>query len=181
MPKNSSTESGAARVNYILIGMPASGKSSLGRRLAKQLNLRFIDTDNLLQTETGHGPSGLNAAMSFEEFIRTEEQTVLKLEGKGMVIATGGSVVYGKKAMQHLKQLGTVIYLEDSLYKIRQRVGGLAERGVILRPGQSFESLYHERTRLYRRYADVIFNNRRLNPNQAAKLLGNLLHFIDQG
>ncbi len=165
--------------NYILIGMPASGKSSLGRRIAKQLGLRFVDTDELLKTETGQGPSGLNAKMSFKDFIRTEEETVLKLSGRGMVIATGGSVVYGSRAMQHLKHMGTVIYLEDSLHKIRQRVGGLEERGVILRPGQSFESLYNERTRLYRRYADIIFNNRRFNPGQAARILGNLIQFID--
>lgn len=165
--------------NYILIGMPASGKSSLGRRLAKHLGLRFVDTDELLKQETGLGPGGLFADKSFEESIRLEEQTVLQLSGQGMVIATGGSVVYGKNAMRHLQKMGTVIYLDDSLHKIKQRVGGLEERGVILRPGQSFDSLYYERSRLYRLYADITFNNRRLSPARAARLLSYLLRFIE--
>ncbi len=165
--------------NFILIGMPASGKSSLGRRLAKHLGLRFVDTDELLKRETGQTPGSLFSDKSFEESVRIEEEMILQLRGQGMIIATGGSVVYGKMAMLHLQKMGTVIYLDDSLHKIRQRVGGLKERGVILRPGQSFEALYHERSRLYRRYADIIFNNRRLSPAKAARLLSYFIRFME--
>lgn len=171
--------SNLAQSNYILIGMPASGKTSLGKRLASLLQLRFVDTDDVLRHFTGLGPGGLKAESSFAEFIRTEEAMILTLGGQGQVIATGGSVVYGRKAMRHLQSMGTIIYLEDSLHKIKQRVGGLAERGVILKPGQSFDSLYTERTRLYRRYANITFQNRRLSPAQAAKMLSYLIRFID--
>lgn len=179
MPVNQQSSQTLTNKNFVLIGMPASGKSSLGKRLAKHLGLHFVDTDELLKLENGEGPGALFADKSFEESIRIEEQTVLKLRGRGMVIATGGSVVYGKRAMSHLQKMGTVIYLDDSLHRIRQRVGGLKERGVILRPGQSFEALFHERSRLYRHYADIIFNNRRLSPANAARLLSYLIRFLE--
>lgn len=169
----------AKQTSIILIGMPASGKSTLGRRLAGLTGRRFVDTDDLLRAQSGFGPSELNARLDFRSFVEREEETVLSLRGEGLVVATGGSVVYGRRGMQHLRALGTVVYLADSLKRIRLRVGGLKERGVLLKPGQSFAELYRERGRLYRRYADIIYENRRFRPAQSARILAALLRFIE--
>ena len=74
------------------------------------------------------------------------------------VIATGGSVVYGAQAMEHLKQIGTVVYLKLSCGELAERLGDLNARGVTLQPGQTLRDLYDERTPLYEKYADLIID-----------------------
>ena len=71
------------------------------------------------------------------------------------VIATGGSVIYGREAMQHLKKIGVVIYLKLSCESIAARLGDLRKRGITLREGQTLQQLYDERVPLYERYADI--------------------------
>ena len=95
-----------------------------------------------------------------------------------MVIATGGSVVYSRRAMQHLQQIGTVIYLDVPLPVLRHRLGDLQRRGVVLKPDQTLADLYQERTRLYRRYADLYFKPCRLSLGKAANLLSLICRFM---
>lgn len=90
-----------------------------------------------------------------EGFWALEEAVGESMEAKRTVIATGGSAIYGEKAMAHYKQIGTVVYLSLPLEEIRKRLGNLTERGVTLRDGQDLDSLYAERLSLYERYADV--------------------------
>lgn len=143
------------RDNVILIGMPGAGKSTVGVVLAKKKGCRFLDSDLLIQERydallheliTEHGTDG---------FLKIEEEVNASIDVKRTVIATGGSVVYGRRAMEHLREIGTVVYLHLSCGTIRERLGDLNERGVALREGQTFEDLYRERTPLYERYADV--------------------------
>ncbi|NJP39531.1 shikimate kinase [Oscillospiraceae bacterium HV4-5-C5C] len=164
---------------YVLIGMPSSGKSSLGRRIAKALNCNFIDTDDVLAAREGCSIGELSQKCDFAEFVRREEAAVMSLQPCRAVIATGGSVVYGTRAMRHLKRFATVIYLDVPLPQLRRRVGDLASRGVILPAGYSFADLYQERSKLYKRYNDITFRTNRLSPRLSAACLANLIRFIE--
>jgi len=142
--------------NIILTGMPGAGKSTVGVVLAKRLGRAFLDSDLVIQKRQGKLLHEILEKEGLEGFLRIEEEVNASLEADGAVIATGGSAIYGQKAMEHLGRIGTVIYLQLSYETIRERLGDLSERGVALRDGQSLRSLYDERVPLYEKYADVI-------------------------
>ena len=141
--------------NIILIGMPGSGKSTVGVVLAKLLVRDFVDTDLLIQRRAGRPLQEIVDADGYLALRTIEEQTICALECRGKVIATGGSVPYGERAMRHLKAHGTVVFLDVDLQTIARRIGDHATRGLAKRPGQSLSDLFHERAALYRRYADL--------------------------
>lgn len=89
-----------------------------------------------------------------------ENEINASLEPDCAVIATGGSAVYGKEAMEHFKQIGKVIYLKLPYEELKERLGDLHERGVVLREGLTLLDLYEERTPLYEKYADIIIECR---------------------
>jgi len=152
--------------DLILIGMPAAGKSTIGVLLAKRLRKPFLDTDILIQNGEGAYLQDLIFRNGFEGFRRIEERYLLGLaEGCG-VVATGGSAVYSSKAMQHLKAIGQVLYLKISLEPLKDRLGNLSERGVLILPGQTIDMLYEERRPLYERYADIVIDTTDKTPNQ---------------
>lgn len=141
--------------NIILIGMPGAGKSTVGVVLAKKLGYSFVDADLVIQSREGKLLHEIIAERGVEDFWMLEETVGKSLEAQRTVIATGGSAVYGEKAMAHYKQIGTVVYLALPPEEIRERLGDLTERGVTLRAGQDLEGLYAERKPLYERCADV--------------------------
>ena len=141
--------------NIILIGMPGAGKSTVGVVLAKKLGYAFVDADLVIQSREGKLLHEIISERGVEGFWRVEESVGESIEAHRTVIATGGSAVYGPKAMTHYKQIGTVIYLSRPLAGIRERLGDLDERGVTLREGQDLDSLYAERLPLYEKYADI--------------------------
>lgn len=140
--------------NIILIGMPASGKSTIGVILAKVMKYRFIDTDLLLQEETDQTLVEIIQERGLEGFLRLENETVSALNTQRSVIATGGSVVYGEEAMNSLKQQGTVVYLKHRYEVIASRLTNITTRGVAMREGTTLLELFRERVPLYERYAD---------------------------
>lgn len=140
--------------NIILIGMPGAGKSTVGVVLAKKLGYAFVDADLVIQSREGKLLHEIIAERGVEGFWRVEESVGESMEASRTVIATGGSTVYGPKAMAHYKQIGTVVYLSLPLDEIRERLGDLNERGVTLREGQDLAGLYEERVPLYEGYAD---------------------------
>lgn len=140
--------------NIILIGMPGAGKSTVGVVLAKKLGYAFVDADLVIQSREGKLLHEIIAERGVEDFWRVEEAVGESMEVRRTVIATGGSAVYGPKAMAHYKQIGTVVYLALPLSEIRERLGDLNERGVTLREGQDLTGLYEERVPLYEKYAD---------------------------
>ena len=141
--------------NVILIGMPGAGKSTVGVVLAKKLGYAFVDADLVIQSREGKLLHEIISERGVEGFWRVEESVGESIEAHRTVIATGGSAVYGPKAMTHYKQIGTVVYLSLPLAGIRERLGDLDERGVTLREGQDLDSLYAERLPLYEKYADI--------------------------
>lgn len=141
--------------NIILIGMPGSGKSTVGVLLAKRTGKSFVDTDLLIQTETSRTLQDIVDTDGYLELRRIEEDVLLNLECRGMVIATGGSAVYSDKAMEHLQKDGTVVFLEVGLETLRKRITDYGTRGLAKRSDQSLEDLFIERCALYHEYADV--------------------------
>ena len=142
--------------NIVLIGMPASGKSTAGVLLAKAICYGFIDTDLLIQNRERALLCDIIQAKGAEEFLRIEEQVNSELWAEHCVISTGGSVIYGEKAMLHLKELGTVVYLKLSEPALEKRLKNIFRRGVVMRtPGETVAQLYAERVPLYEKYADV--------------------------
>lgn len=141
--------------NIILIGMPGAGKSTVGVVLAKRLGYAFMDADLVIQSREGKLLHEIISERGVEGFWKVEESVGESIETDRTVIATGGSAVYGPKAMAHYKKIGTVIYLSLLLEGIKKRLGDLDERGVTLREGQDLDSLYAERLPLYEKYADI--------------------------
>lgn len=146
------------KTNITLIGMPASGKSSVGVVLAKRLGKKFVDTDIVIQEKYGKLLKELIEEHGDEGFREIEDEVNAGLELDNSIISPGGSVVYGEKAMQHLKEISVIIYLELSYTAIKSRLGDLRERGITLKEGQSLKDLYLERVPLYEKYADITVN-----------------------
>lgn len=142
--------------NIILIGMPGAGKSTIGVILAKALGYKFIDSDLLIQEQEGCLLKDIIEARGLEGLIAIEERVNASIKADHTVIATGGSVIYGERAMKHLKSIGTVVYIKLSYETIASRLGNIRQRGVVMRKGQTLENLYNERCPLYESYADII-------------------------
>lgn len=157
--------------NIILIGMPGVGKSTAGVVLAKVLGYAFIDSDLLIQDQEGLLLHEIITKEGIEGFIDIEERVNASIEADKSVIATGGSVVYGKKAMEHLKNIGRVIYLKLSYEELDRRLNNTKERGVVLKEGQTLKDLYDERTKLYENYADIIIDEENLTIEQTVKCI----------
>lgn len=141
--------------NIVLIGMPGVGKSTVGVVLAKNLGFGFLDSDLLIQEKHKKLLHELIEEQGIEGFWQIENEVNASIWTDNTVIATGGSVIYGKDAMAHLKQIGTIVYLELSCEELSVRLGDLNERGVTLKQGQDLEGLYQERIPLYEKYADL--------------------------
>lgn len=144
------------RTNLVLIGMPASGKSSVGVILAKLIGYDFIDTDILIQRAERKRLSEIIAEVGVDGFLEIEARVNASVEADHCVIATGGSAVYSEEAMRHLKKIGLIMYLKVDYETIRKRLGNIKQRGVVLREGQTLRDLYGERAVLYEKYADAV-------------------------
>lgn len=149
--------------NIILIGMPGVGKSTVGVILAKVLGYQFVDSDLVIQKEEGKLLKEIIAEVGPEGFIEVENRINASLDVTNSIVATGGSVVYGKEAMEHLREIGTVVYLALPYEEIDKRLSDIKGRGVVLRDGQTLKDLYEERTVLYEKYADVRIDETGLN------------------
>ena len=141
--------------NIILIGMPSSGKSTLGRRLAGQLGYTFLDTDEVIKQQNGCALQDIIDREGLDVFRLRERQAVLSVTGEKQVVATGGSVIYDVPTMEHLQALGTVVYLDISFPTLQKRIGDPRVRGVAIPEGFTFRDLYDQRVPLYRQYAAV--------------------------
>lgn len=142
--------------NIILIGMPAVGKSTIGVVAAKRLGYEFIDTDLLIQKKEKCLLKDIIDEKGIDGFLSIENQINSEVEAENAIIAPGGSVVYCENAMNHYKEIGTVVYLQTSFQTISDRIGDPKKRGVVLQDGQTLLDLYKERRVLFEKYADVI-------------------------
>lgn len=157
--------------NIILIGMPGAGKSTLGVVLAKILGYDFLDSDLLIQKQEKQRLPEIIARIGTDGFKKIENQVNASIVVSETVIATGGSVVYCPEAMEHLKSIGTLVYLKLPLDTLAGRVGNLKGRGVVLEEGKTLEDLYRERIPLYEKYADIIIEERDKDLEECLQML----------
>lgn len=141
--------------NIVLIGMPGAGKSTIGVVLAKTLGMRFLDTDLVIQERENQLLQTIIDQDGMDAFLSAEAAAVLSVEGQNMIIATGGSVVYSEAAMEHLKSLGPVVYLDVSYEEINRRINNITTRGIAIREGATLKDVYEERLPLYDNFLDI--------------------------
>lgn len=141
--------------NIILIGMPGCGKSTLGIELAEAIGYGYIDSDSVIVAREGKPLSAIIEEVGREGFLDIEAKVNASLAANRCVIATGGSVIYRDYAMQKLKEMGKIVYLNHTYETIARRLGDLKKRGVALKEGFTLKDLYDERTPLYEKYADI--------------------------
>lgn len=164
--------------NIVLIGMPSAGKSTVGVIIAKLQGMSFIDTDVLLQTKQGRLLQDILNKDGIKPFLNIEENTILSIECKNSVIATGGSVVYSEKAMQHLRENSLIIYLHIDMKTVDRRLNNLKTRGVVLNPCQTLEDIYNERLPLYKKYADIVIDSSNFSIDDTVDAINKQLEYI---
>ena len=141
--------------NIILIGMPGSGKSTVGVVLAKALGLRFLDVDLLIQEREGALLQKLIDTQGVERFLDLERNAIQTLDCRYTVVAPGGSCVCREESIVHMRRLGTVVYLQLSLEEVAGRIHNLESGGIALSPGQTLADVYQYRAPLYERCAHI--------------------------
>ena len=147
--------------NIILIGMPGTGKSVVGRALAKRLNYTFVDADDLIVQATGKTLPEILRTEGLEAFLSIEGRVGETLDRENTVIATGGSMVLSDSAMTHLKENGVAVWLETPLSRISDRMpADLTDRGIAAPQGMTIREIYAQREPLYAQYADLIVASR---------------------
>ena len=163
------------KTNIVLIGMPGSGKSTVGRILSKRTGMSQVDTDVLIERSENMKLQDIIDKNGLERFAQIEEAVLLELDLKNYIVSTGGSAVYYPKAMEHLKESSTIVYLKTPLSKLLRNIRNMDSRGISVKPGQTFEDLYNERCPLYEKYADVTVSTEGLIPPSIAARIQELL------
>ena len=141
--------------NIVLIGMPGAGKSTIGVVLAKTAALEFVDTDLLIQKQTGRKLQEIIDSDGIDAFLKTEGEVISALCAENSVIATGGSAVFSESAMNILSRDGVIVFLDVPLTEIKRRVDNITTRGIAMKSGETLETVYNERLPLYKKYADI--------------------------
>ncbi len=158
-----------------LVGMPGVGKSTVGQALAKELQWAYVDSDFVIESLYGVPLQQVTDAMSKEEFLEMEGHVICSLRLFRTVIATGGSVVYRDKAMQHLQSLGPVVYLRSDINTILERIARNPQRGIAIAPGQTIEDLFAERSALYTKHSHCALDVGTMSPEECAKAILHIL------
>lgn len=164
--------------NIVLIGMAGAGKSTLGVLLAKTLGLGFVDTDLLIQEREGSLLQTIIEDRGLNYFMTVEETVCKELNVKKSVIATGGSVVLSRVAMENLKRDGLTVYLKVPFEEIKRRLSNITTRGIVFKEGQSLRNVYDERAYLYEKYADKVIEFGKSDMEDTVRVL---LKEIDYG
>lgn len=142
--------------NLILIGMPGSGKSTVGPYLAERTGKDFIDTDEIIKAAEGRELKDIVKDKGHEYFLERQQSIIMSYRFSNCVISTGGGVVKSKDLMDHLKKTGTVIFLDEDPDVLESRLA--PGRRLAREEGQTFRDVYLERRPLYLGYADLIIN-----------------------
>ncbi len=140
--------------------MSAAGKSTLGVIVAKRLGLDFLDTDLLIQKSENSLLSEIIEKKGLDKFLEIENNINKGINVKNTVIAPGGSVVYCKEAMEHLKKDGLIVYLEVPYDVLRKRIKSTKSRGMVIRKDQTLKDVYDERKVLFEKYAEIVIKEK---------------------
>lgn len=137
-----------------LVGMAAAGKTTIGRELAAITGWCQLDADNLIEATYGVPLQHIADKLDKDAFLDLEGDVISRLNVRRCIVSTGGSAVYRKKAIDHLKRFGPVVHIAVPLPVILERIARKPDRGMAMAPGQTIEDLYEERARLYEAAAD---------------------------
>ena len=159
--------------NIVLIGMPGSGKTSVGKLLAEMLDRTFLDLDQAVEESAGKSIPGIFAEEGEEAFRQKETACARQAAARtGLVIATGGGIVLREENMEALSATGTVVFLDRTVEEIcgsdlsgRPLIGGDLDR---------VRALYDQRIGLYRRFAQLTVGSHHA-PEQVAREISSLL------
>ena len=169
-PKNK-TEYSLHMANIILTGMSGAGKSTIGVLAAKALGRNFIDTDILIQQQEHRLLQNIIDTDGIDTFLKIEENVVCGVHAEDCVIATGGSVVYSDRAMKHLAESGTVVYLYIPFEELAKRLKSITTRGIVMRQGSTLKDVYSERLPLYEKYSGVKIDCSCMSVEQCVELV----------
>ncbi len=165
-------------MNIVLIGMPGSGKSTIGVVLAKHLGYTFIDSDIVIQEKHKKLLCELIDEFGEEGFLKIENDVNKSLDVDRTVIATGGSAVYSEESMMHLKKSSIFVYLKVNNSELDNRVTDLKERGVVTNGKETMQEIFEDRTRLYQRYADVMIDEDEFSAISVPKIVDEIEELV---
>ena len=161
--------------NIVLIGMPGAGKSTIGVLLAKSTLMDFTDTDLLIQKKYSSALCDIINEKGINEFLKAENDVICESDFTNCVVATGGSAVYGREAMEKLKNSGVVVYLKVDASELEKRINNIHTRGIAMKDGTTISELYNERAPLYEKYADITVECASLTPEECVdKIIENI-------
>lgn len=161
--------------NIVLIGMPGAGKSTIGVLLAKSTLMDFTDTDLLIQKKYSSALCDIINEKGIDEFLKAENDVICESDFTNCVVATGGSAVYGREAMEKLKKSGVVVYLKVDASELEKRINNIHTRGIAMKDGTTISELYSERAPLYEKYADITVECASLTPEECVdKIIENI-------
>lgn len=161
--------------NIVLIGMPASGKSTVGVILAKTLGVGFIDTDLVIQQREGRLLQDIIDSDGLDKFLEVEENAILSLDCENCVISTGGSAVFGERAMEKLKKDSVTVFIDVSPDALKKRLSNIKTRGIAAKSGESVENILKQRLPLYKKYADFTISTENENVESSVEKIVSLL------
>lgn len=161
--------------NIVLIGMPGSGKSTIGVILAKNLGMKFTDTDILIQSTENRTLQDIVNTEGHMVLREIEQRVLLSVDCTNNIIATGGSAAYSAPAMMHLKENGIIVFLHADLTALRNRIRNYETRGLAKRPDQTFQDLFDERLELYNQYAEITIESSNINQERVVELISERL------
>ena len=141
--------------NVVMVGMPGSGKSTIGVILAKSLGFDFVDTDLVICKREGKKLQEIIDTEGLEKFLEIEQQVGEEISPVNSVVATGGSMILSDEAMKNLKKEGIVVYVEVPLEILKKRITNMKTRGIAFKKGETLEDIFRVRTPLYEKYADI--------------------------
>lgn len=165
-------------MNIVLIGMPGSGKSTIGVVLAKHLGYTFIDSDIVIQEKHKKLLCELIDEFGEEGFLKIENDVNKSLDVDRTVIATGGSAVYSEESMMHLKKSSIFVYLKVNNSELDNRVTDLKKRGVVTNGKETMQEIFEDRTRLYQRYADVTIDEDEFSAISVPKIVDEIEELV---
>jgi shikimate kinase len=159
-------------MNITLIGMSGVGKSRIGRLLSRKLNYVYLDIDRLIEQRNNKKLQEIIDYLGDEKFLEVEEKAILSVGmANNSIISPGGSAIYSQRAMNFLKSISTIVFLNASLQEIKMRAGNFSKRGIVGLKEKGIEKLFDERLPFYRRYSDITVNIEHFD----AELIANMI------